>query len=66
MPSKVWDEITYSFPNLNGCTVEIGEWISNFTPYFITDVTRYGDGTPTSEVTPVTIWGDLITYPYWD
>ena len=24
-----WDEITYPFPNFNGCTVEIWEWISN-------------------------------------
>ena len=31
MPSKVRNEITYSFPNLNGCTVEVWEWISNFT-----------------------------------
>ena len=23
MPSKVWDEITYPFLNLNGCTVEV-------------------------------------------
>ena len=26
----VWDEITYSFPNFNGFTVEILVWISNF------------------------------------
>ena len=30
-PSKVWDEITYPFLNFNGCTVEVQEWISNFT-----------------------------------
>ena len=33
MPSKVWDEITYEitypFPNFNGCTVEGWEWISD-------------------------------------
>ena len=23
MPSKVWNEITYPFPNLNGATVEV-------------------------------------------
>ena len=28
--SKLWDEITYQFPNFNGCTVEVWEWISNF------------------------------------
>ena len=27
MPDKVWDEITYPFPNFN----EVWEWISNFT-----------------------------------
>ena len=30
MPDKVWDEITYPFPNFNGCTIEVWEWISNF------------------------------------
>ena len=29
MPSKLWDEITYS--NFNGCTVEVWEWIRNST-----------------------------------
>ena len=23
MPTKVWDEIDYPFPNFNGCTVEV-------------------------------------------
>ena len=32
---KVWDEITYSFPNFNGCTVEVWERINNFNPHFI-------------------------------
>ena len=35
MPSKVWDEITYPFPNFNGAAVEVWEWISNFIPHFI-------------------------------
>ena len=26
---KVWDEITYPFPNFNGATVYVWEWISN-------------------------------------
>ena len=25
-PLKVWDEITYLFPNFNGYTVEVWEW----------------------------------------
>ena len=38
MPRKVWDEIIYLFPNFNGATVEVWEWISNFIPHF----TRHG------------------------
>ena len=29
---NVCNKITYPFPNFNGCTVEVWEWISNFTP----------------------------------
>ena len=32
MFNKMWDKITYPFPNFNDCTVEVWEWISNFTP----------------------------------
>ena len=38
---KVWDEITYLFPNFNGVTVEVWEWISNFIPYFAGYVITY-------------------------
>ena len=31
MSRKVWGEITYPYPNFNGSTVEVSEWISNFT-----------------------------------
>ena len=31
---KVWDEITSPFPNFNGCSMEVWEWISNFIPHF--------------------------------
>ena len=31
---KVWHEITYPFPNFNGATIEVWEWISNFIPQF--------------------------------
>ena len=30
----MWDEITHPFPNFNGATVEVWEWISNFIPHF--------------------------------
>ena len=36
MHSKVWDGITYPFPNFNGCTV--CGWIRNFIPQFIMGV----------------------------
>ena len=32
---EVRDEITYAFPNFNGGTVEVWEWISNFIPHII-------------------------------
>ena len=38
---KVWDEITYPFPNFNGCTVEVWEWITNFIPHFTRCVMTY-------------------------
>ena len=31
---NVRDEIIYSLPNINGCTVEVCEWISNFILHF--------------------------------
>ena len=27
IPNKLWNEITYPFPNFNGATVEVCEWI---------------------------------------
>ena len=41
MPGKVWDEITYPFPNFKSCTVEVWEWIGNFIPHFIKNVITY-------------------------
>ena len=38
---KVWDEITYLFPNFNSATVEVWEWISYFIPHFIGRVIIY-------------------------
>ena len=35
MPNKVWDEITYPFPNFNGSNVEVWEFISNIMPHVI-------------------------------
>ena len=37
MSNKVWDEITYPFPNFNYATVEVWEWISNFAQRFMMD-----------------------------
>ena len=41
MPSKVWDESIYPFPNFNGTAIEVWEWISNFIPHFAMDVIAY-------------------------
>ena len=41
IPSEVWYEITYPFPNFNGFTVGVWEWMSNFTPLFIMDLITY-------------------------
>ena len=41
MPSKVWDEITYPFPNFNSCTVEVWELISNVISNYIMNVIIY-------------------------
>ena len=41
MPSKVRNEITDSFPNINGCTVEVWEWMNNFIPHILMDVITY-------------------------
>ena len=38
---KVWDEITYPFLNFKGATGEVWKWISNFTQYFIRQVSTY-------------------------
>ena len=38
---RVWDEVTYPFPNFNGATIEVWEWISNFTPHFTGYVITY-------------------------
>ena len=31
---KMWNEITYPFPNFNGATIELWEWVNNFIPHF--------------------------------
>ena len=38
MCGEMRDEITHPFPNFNGATVEVWEWIRNFSPRFIMDV----------------------------
>ena len=40
MPSEVWDEITYLFPNFNVCTVEVWELTRNFIPHFKMEVIK--------------------------
>ena len=40
-PSKMWEEITYPFPNFNSATVEVWEWISSFIPHILMSVITY-------------------------
>ena len=35
MPNKVWDQITYPFPNLNSAVIEVWEGISNVISHII-------------------------------
>ena len=41
VPDKVWDEITYPLPRLNGGIIEVSEWISNFIQHFMMDMINY-------------------------
>ena len=41
IPSKVWNEITYPFPNFKGATAEVWIMVSNFTPHFMSKVITY-------------------------
>ena len=41
MPSKLWDDIIYPFPNLNIYTIAVWEWISNFIPHYVMHVITY-------------------------
>ena len=38
---KVWAELTYTFPNFNGATVEVWEWTSRFNPRCTGHVVTY-------------------------
>ena len=50
MSFKVRDEITCPFPNSNGATVEVWEWVNYFISIFITDVITYTCGIKLIEV----------------
>ena len=52
IPSKVWDEISYSFLSFNGYTIEVCEWISNFVEYFSLSVISY----PCSNLIYISKW----------
>ena len=40
-PYKFWDENTHPFPNFNGGTVEVWEWINDFITYLTGHVITY-------------------------
>ena len=58
MVSKVLDEIAYPFPNFNGCTAEVWEWIYNFIPHFIMDIITYPCWNENSSISLK--WGHLV------
>ena len=41
MQYKMWYEISYSFLNFTGCTVEVWEWLKNLIPHFTGPVIAY-------------------------
>ena len=45
IPSKVWDEITYPFPNFDGCIGEVWKWISKFISYLVMGVITHATWT---------------------
>ena len=38
MCTEAWDEINYQLSKFNGCTVDVWEWESDYTPLFIMDI----------------------------
>ena len=38
---KVWEKITHPFPNLNGYTIEVWDWIDDFIPHLTDHVSKY-------------------------
>ena len=54
MPNKVWDEITYPFPNVNGAAADVWKWISYFRTHFVMDVIAYHAGIS------LLTWGDWM------
>ena len=41
VPNKLRNWITYPFQNINGCTVEVWEWMTNILSHFVIDVITY-------------------------
>ena len=39
--SKMWDEITHPFQNVNDAAIDVWEWIDNFIPHFTWRVITY-------------------------
>ena len=56
---KMWDKITYPFPNFNGAPVEVWEWISDCIPHFTVEVWEW-----ISDCIPHFTW-HMITCPCW-
>ena len=55
----MWDKITCPFPNFNGTTVEVWEWVSNFISHFTGHVITYHSGIKVDR-SPILIKGAQI------
>ena len=44
MVRKEKDEITYPFPNFNGCMMKVSEWIWNLILHFLMNLITYPSG----------------------
>ena len=67
----MWDETTYRFPNSNGCTLNVWEWMRNFIPHFTMRIFTY----PCSWAEPqisgilymsIDVTSIICTIPPWD
>ena len=65
MSNNAWDEITYTFPTLSACTVEVWELIDNFTLHIIMDRIAYNSMTYDDNYAFIYVRIYMIMASYW-